>query len=191
MSKSTKIIIAVVAIIAIIAIVVAVILMNSKPKTNLGTINSADDLVSLVNKIYEGQEDKIPSSVQTQEIDVKDEVMVNSFTGLDNGDDLQYLVVSEPMISSQAYSFVLATVKDGVNANEIAEAIKDNVDSRKWICVSAEKLYTTSSGNIVCLVMSSEEAAKTIYERFKTLAGSVGQEFEKAEEEIELPPEMY
>lgn len=191
MSKSTKIIIAVVAIIAIIAIVVAVILMNSKPKTNLGTINSADDLVSLVNKIYEGQEDKIPGSLQTQTIDVTDEMMVKAYTGLDNGEKLQYLVASEPMISSQAYSFVLATVKDGVNANEIAEAIKDNVDSRKWICVSAEKVYTTSSGNIVCLVMSSEEAAKTIYERFKTLAGSVGQEFEKAEEEIELPPEMY
>ena len=192
MSKSTKIIIAVVAIIAIIAIVV-VILMNSKPKTNLETINSADDLVSLVNKIYEGQEDKVPGSLQTQTIDVTDEMMVKAFTGLDNGEKLQYLVASEPMISSQAYSFVLATVKDGVNANEIAEAVakkqKNNIP--KWICVSAEKVYTTGSGNIVCLVMSSEEAAKPIYERFKTLAGSVGKEFEKAEEEIELPPEMY
>ena len=116
--------------------------------------------------------------------------MVKLFTGLDNGDDLQYLVVSEPMISSQAYSFVLATVKEGVDANKIAQTIKDQVDYRKWICVSAEKVYTTNSGNIVCLVMSSEEVAKPIYEKFKTLAGAVGQEYEKTEQ-IELPPEMY
>lgn len=189
MNKSTKIIIVVVAIIAIIAVVL-VILMNSKPKTNLGSINSADDLVSLINKIYEGQEELVPNSLQTQTIDVTDDVMVKAFTGLDNGEKLQYLVASEPMISSQAYSFVLATVKEGVNANEVAEAIKENVDYRKWICVSAEKVYTTSSGNVVCLVMSSEEVAKPIYEKFKTLAGSVGQEFEKTEQ-IDLPPEMY
>lgn len=191
MNKSTKIIIAVVAIIVIAAIVaVTMVLMNSKPKTKLDPINSADDLVALIEKIYEGKEDLLPGSLQTQAIDVTDNVMVKSFTGLDNGDDLQYIAVSEPMISSQAYSFVLVTVKDGVNANEIAEAIKNKVDYRKWICVSAEKVYTTSSGNVVCLVMSSEDVAKPIYERFKTLAGTVGQEYEKTEE-IELPPEMY
>lgn len=191
MSKSTKIMIAVLAIILVVGVVVTVVILtNSKANKSLVTINSAEDLENLISKVYEGQDESIPSSVQTQEIDVKDEVMVNSFTGLDNGDDLQYLVVSEPMISSQAYSFVLATVKEGVDANKVAETIKDNVNYRKWICVSAEKVYTTSSGNIVCLVMSSEEVAKPIYERFKTLAGAVGQEYEKTEE-IELPPEMY
>ena len=191
MSKSTKIMIAVLAIILVVGVVVTVVILtNSKTNKSLVTINSAEDLENLISKVYEGQDESIPSSVQTQEIDVKDEVMVNSFTGLDNGDDLQYLVVSEPMISSQAYSFVLATVKEGVDANKVAETIKDNVNYRKWICVSAEKVYTTSSGNIVCLVMSSEEVAKPIYERFKTLAAAVGQEYEKTEE-IELPPEMY
>lgn len=190
MNKINKIMIAVVSIILVIAVIVVVILTNSKAKKQLITINSAQDLENLISKVYEGQEEKIPNSVQTQVIDIKDDVMVNSFTGLDNGDDLQYLVVSEPMITSQAYSFVLATVKEGVNANKIAETIKDKVNYRKWVCVSAEKVYTTSSGNVVCLVMSSEEVAKPIYEKFKTLAGVVGQEYEKTEE-IELPPEMY
>ena len=190
MNKINKIMRAVVSIILVIAVIVVVILTNSKAKKQLITINSAQDLENLISSVYEGQEDKIPNSVQTQVIDIKDDVMVNSFTGLDNGDDLQYLVVSEPMITSQAYSFVLATVKEGVNANKIAETIKDKVNYRKWVCVSAEKVYTTSSGNVVCLVMSSEEVAKPIYERFKTLVGTVGQEYEKTEE-IELPPEMY
>lgn len=190
MNKSIKIILAVVAIIFVTAIVVVVALTSSKSETKLESVNSAEDLVSLMDRVYEGQEGLVPNSVQTQVIDINDDVMVKSYTGLDNGDDLQYLAVSEPMISSQAYSFVLLTVKDGVNTNEIAEAIKDKVDSRKWICVSAEKVYTTSSGNVVCLVMSSEEIAKPIYEKFKTLVGTVGQEYEKTEE-IELPPEMY
>lgn len=190
MNKSIKIILAVVAIIFVTAIVVVVALTSSKSETKLESVNSAEDLVALMDRVYEGQEGLVPNSVQTQVIDINDDVMVKSYTGLDNGDDLQYLAVSEPMISSQAYSFVLLTVKDGVNTNEIAEAIKDKVDSRKWICVSAEKVYTTSSGNVVCLVMSSEEIAKPIYEKFKTLAGTVGQEYEKTEE-IELPPEMY
>lgn len=191
MNKSNKIIIAIVSIILVIVVVLAVVILTKpKDEKQLEKINSAEDLEGLINKVYEGQENLIPDSVQTQVIDIKDDVMVKSFTGLDNGNDLEYLVVSEPMISSQAYSFVLLTVKEGVNANKIAETIKDKVDYRKWICVSAEKVYTTSSGNVVCLIMSSEEVAKPIYEKFKTLVGTVGQEFEKTEE-IELPPEMY
>ncbi len=191
MNKSTKIIIAIVSIILVIVVVLAVVILTKpKDEKQVEKINSAEDLEGLINKAYEGQENLVPDSAQTQVIDIKDDVMVKSFTGLDNGNDLEYLVVSEPMISSQAYSFVLLTVKEGVNANKIAETIKDKVDYRKWICVSAEKVYTTSSGNVVCLIMSSEEVAKPIYEKFKTLVGTVGQEYEKTEE-IELPPEMY
>lgn len=190
MSKASKIIIAIVVIVAIVAIAVTIVFMNSKPKTNLEPINSEDDLIALMDKLYEGQENLIPTSLQTQKIDVTDNTMVKSFTGLENGEDLQYLIASEPMISSQAYSVVLAKVKQGANADKIAENIKEQVDYRKWICVSAEKVYTTSSGNVVCLVMSSEQIAKPIYEKFKTLAGNIGQEFEKTEE-INLPPEMY
>lgn len=191
MNKSTKIILTIVSIILVIVVVLAVVtLTKPKDEKQIETINSAEELEGLINKVYEGQENLIPDSVQTQVIDIKDDVMVKSYTGLENGNDLEYLVVSEPMISSQAYSFVLLTVKEGVNANKIAETIKDKVDYRKWICVSAEKVYTTSSGNVVCLVMSSEQVAKPIYEKFKTLVETVGQEYEKTEE-IELPPEMY
>ena len=83
------------------------------------------------------------------------------------------------MISSQAYSFVVAKVKDGVDANSIAKEMLDKVNPIKWICVGAEKVYATSSGDVVCLVMASEEWAKPIYESFKSLAGTIGQEYER------------
>ena len=69
--------------------------------------------------------------------------------------------------------------------------MNEKIDMRKWICVSAEKVYTTSSGNVVCLVMTRADLATTIYNKFKTLAGGVGQEFERTEEQAELPADMY
>lgn len=158
--------------------------------SNLPQIASVEDLSGLVDKIYDGLEFPL-QSVQTQTIDLSDSDFVNMITGLENGNDFEYLVASEPMMSSQAYSLVLAKVKDGVNANEIAKKMQENINTRKWICVSAEKVYATNSGNVVCLVMSSEELAKPVYEKFKSLAGQVGQEYEKTEEEPELPADMY
>lgn len=192
MKKSVQIIIAVVVVAIIAVLVVTIILMNSKSKTNLEQINTAEDLTALIEKIYEGQDKgMIPSTVQTQVIDITDEESVKYVTGLESAKDVEFVAVSEPMITSQAYSLVLVKVKDGVNANEIAKTMSENINTRKWICVSAEKLYATSSGNVVCLVMTNVETAKSVYERFKTLAGTVGEVYEKTEEEAELPPEMF
>jgi len=191
MKKETKIIIGVIAVVAILAIIITIVLINSNTKTKIEPINTAEDLSALIDKVYEGEEEVVPSSVMTQVIDVADDTAVKSVTGLDNGQDLEFVVASEPMITSQAYSFVLAKVKNGVNAEQIAKSMYEKVDTRKWICVSAEKLYATSSGDIVCLVMSSEEMAKPIYQKFKTLAGNVGKEYEKTEEETVLPDDMY
>ena len=85
-------------------------------------------------------------------------------------------------MSSQAYSLVLAKVKSGANASKIAETMKDNIDTRKWICVTAEKVYATSSGDVVFLVMTRTDLADAVYNSFKTLAGSVGTEFERTEQ---------
>lgn len=191
MKNSTKIIIAV-AVVLLIAIVIAVVVSNSKPKTNLGEINKAEDLSALVEKIYEGvDENAMPASLQTQVVDTTDNATVKYLTGLDNAENIEFAVVSEPMMTSQAYSLILVKVKDGANANEVAKTMSENIDTRKWICVSAEQLYATNSGDVVCLVMSNAETAKAVYESFEKLAGTVGKKHEKSEGEIELPPEMY
>ena len=185
-----KKIIIIVSILVVIAIIAGIICMNSKPKTNLKSIQSADDLSALIDEVYKDQEGLLPS-LNTQIIDAADADSVKYVTGLENGNDLQYIAVSEPMMSSQAYSFILAKVKDGVDANSIAKSMTEQINTNKWICVSAEKLYATSSGDVVCLVMSSEKMAKPIYEKFKTLAGTVGEEYTKEEELPELPEELY
>ena len=153
-------------------------------------INSTEDLTAFVDKIYEGNENLFPS-LMTQAVDVTDADSVAYMTGLENGDDLEYLAVSEPMMSSQAYSLVIAKVKDGVDADKLAKTMSENIDMRKWICVSAEVLYATSTEDLVFVVMSSEEMAKPVYDAFKAKVGKVGQEYDKAEVVEELPEDMY
>ncbi len=190
MKKKNIIIIAVVAIIALVIVAGIIFLVNGNKdsKTNL-KIESAEDLSNLVNEIYKGKEESLPK-LNTQIVDVSDANVVKSVTGLENGDKLKYLVVSEPMMSSQAYSLVLAQVKDKSEANNIAKMMLDNIDTRKWICVSAEKVYATNSGDVVCLVMSNEEWAKPVYESFKSFAKTVGKEYTKEEEMQDLPDEL-
>lgn len=180
MNKTVKIIIAaLVVVVAVVAVLVAVLGTNSKPTSNLN-INTEDELTSLVDQIYSGITIEMPM-LQTMPINTAEVDTVKYMTGLDNVDGVEYVVVSEPMMSSQAYSLVLVKVKDGANVEEIAKTMNDNIDTRKWLCVTAEKVYTATSGDVVCLVMSNADTAKTVYDSFKTLAGSVQEEYERTE----------
>lgn len=178
MKKTTLII--VIAIVVIAAVIGTLLFVKPTAKSNLN-ITSAQDLTTLIDSIYKGVTIEMPG-VMSNEVDVTDAEMVKFTTGLENGNELEHLVVSEPMMSSQAYSLVLAKVKSGSNASKIAETMKDNIDTRKWICVTAEKVYATSSGDVVFLVMTRTDLADAVYNSFKTLAGSVGTEFERTEQ---------
>ena len=182
MKNSTKILIAigVIVIIALVGFLIYNAMNKEEQKSNI-TITSAQDMENLVNTLYEGLEDKLPK-LATNVVDVTDINAVTYSTGLTSNENLEYVVVSEPLMSSQAYSLVLVKVKDGVNANEIAKEMSEKVNTNKWVCVSAEKVYATNSDNLVCLVMASEEWAKPVYEKFKSAAGTIGQEYEKTQE---------
>ena len=192
MSRTTKIIMTVFIVVAVIVVVavIAVVGMNSgNGKTNLPQVASNEDLVDLVDKVYENNTVELYDTITSMPIDLTDDASVKSFTGLENGENLEYAIVSEPMINAQAYSLVMAKVKDGVNANEVAKAMFDGINPRKWICVSAEKVLATNSGNIVFLVMTESERAQGIYDSFKNLAGTVGKEYDRTVEDGELPPD--
>ena len=186
MNKTVKILIGVG--VAVVAILVAVFAFGSKTTSNL-KVSSAEDLTALVDQIYEGVSIEMPM-LMTQALDMTDAETVKYFTGLENIDNVEYVVASEPMMTSQAYSLMLVKVKDGADANSIAKEMNENVDERKWICVTAEKIYSVASGDVVCLVMSNADTAKTVFDSFKTIAGSVGEEYERTAEEPELPEDM-
>ena len=190
MSKTVKIIIAVaVVLLAVIAVLVGIFAFgNSKPASNLN-VSSADDLTSLVDQIYSGVSIEMPM-LMTMPVDTADAESVKYMTGLENAENIEFAVVSEPMMSSQAYSMVLVKAKDGADVDAMAKSMNENINERKWICVTAEKIYTATSGNVICLVMSNPDTAKTVYDSFKTLAGSVEAEYERTAETPEMPEDM-
>ena len=105
MSKKTKIIIAVIVVIAIISVVAIIVAMSGRSgneKTNLSEVSSQNDLENLVDKVYKGVSTDM-YNVETMDIDLSDDTLVKSYTGLENGEDLEYAVVSEPLINAQAF----------------------------------------------------------------------------------------
>lgn len=74
--------------------------------------------------------------------------------------------ISEPMMGSFAHSVVLVRLPEGQNVNDFASKVKANADPRKWICVEAEAVKVSTKGNLVLLVMSSEERVNKITSKF-------------------------
>lgn len=164
--------------------------LNSNKQVS--TINSASDMKKMLNTIYSNAKTDLPS-LSTEKVDLSNIDIVTSYTGLKTANDIDLLVVSEPLINAQAYLVAVIKVKDNVDVEKVKTEIYDNIDMRRWICVSAEKLYITNNGNVIFLVMADENWAKPVYDEFKAYVNnSIGKELEKTNDEgsIELPPEM-
>ncbi|MCI5984460.1 MAG: hypothetical protein MRZ35_04405 [Firmicutes bacterium] len=164
--------------------------LNSNKQVS--TINSASDMKKMLKTIYSNAKTDLPS-LSTEKVDLSNTDIVTSYTGLKTANDIDLLVVSEPLINAQAYLVAVIKVKDNVDVEKVKTEIYDNIDMRRWICVSAEKLYITNNGNVIFLVMADENWAKPVYDEFKAYVNnSIGKELEKTNDEgsIELPPEM-
>ena len=164
--------------------------LNSNKQVS--TINSASDMKKMLKTIYSNAKTDLPS-LSTEKVDLSNTDIVTSYTGLKTANDIDLLVVSEPLINAQAYLVAVIKVKDNVDVEKVKTEIYDNIDMRRWICVSAEKLYLTNNGNVLFLVMADENWAKPVYDELKTYVNnSIGKELEKTNDEgsIELPPEM-
>lgn len=176
-----------------VIVILGVLFINfNKNETTESTIKNSKDMIKMVNSIYQNINNELPS-LETMTIDINNLDDVTSYTGLKSNKDIEELVISVPMMNAQAYSLAVVKVKDGANIESLKQEMLDNIDMRRWICVSAEKLYITNNENIIFLVMSDKDTAKIVYDEFKSYVNNkVGKELEKTNEEenIELPPEM-
>ena len=152
---------------------------KSIPKAYIQIVSNTDDMQNMINTIYEGVEEELPPTLNTQVVDISNVDILKSYTGLSSNENIDAVVVSEPMIGSQAYSLVLVKVKDGQDANAIAKEMSENIDTRKWICVEAEKLYATSQDNLAVLIMASDEWATPVYNKLKEMLPSHSEEYTK------------
>ena len=159
---------------------------------NKGSVETPKDINGIINTINKNNKDILPE-LETMKVDIKNIDEVTSYTGLKTNDGIESIVVSEPLITAQAYSVAIVKVKDNADVEKIKQEMLDNIDMRRWICVSAEQLYITNSGNVIFSVMADKDVAKAVYNDFKKYVNNnIGKELEKSndEENIELPPEM-
>ncbi len=174
---------------AVISFIIFILVSGSG---NKGSVETPKDINDIINTINKNNKNVLPE-LETMKVDIKNIDEVTSYTGLKTNDGIESIVVSEPLITSQAYSVAIVKVKDSADVEKIKQEMLDNIDMRRWICVSAEQLYITNSGNVIFSVMADKDIAETVYNDFKKYVNNnIGKELEKSnnEENMELPPEM-
>lgn len=77
-------------------------------------------------------------------------------------------VVSMPMMSSMAYQCVLLRV-DEEDVESAKQALKDNADLDKWVCVSAETMLIESRGDVIFFIMCDKNTAEAMSSAFQKL----------------------
>lgn len=174
---------------AVISFIIFILVSGSGDK---GSVDTPKDINDIINTINKNNKNVLPE-LETMKVDIKNIDEVTSYTGLKTNDGIESIVVSVPLITAQAYSVAIVKVKDSADVEKIKQEMLDNIDMRRWICVSAEQLYITNSGNVIFSVMADKDVAKAVYNDFKKYVNNnIGKELEKSnnEENIELPSEM-
>ena len=117
-----------------------------------------EELSALVDTLYAAHPVELMMPT-TSAVDLGDESWCRYHTGLEAADaaKVDAAVVSESMTGSQAYSLVLLRVKDEADAQAVADAVLENVQMNKWVCVMADKARVATFGDKVLFVMSNTE----------------------------------
>ncbi|MEE0801139.1 MAG: hypothetical protein U0L91_07655 [Gemmiger sp.] len=135
-------------------------------------------LNDLLNQINDTVQPNLPT-LATQPLDLGDSEWMLYNTGLDavQSEMIDAGVLSTPMIGSQAYSLVIVRVKDEANTQEIAQAMADNADPTKWICVTADDVWVAQDGDLAMLAMVDTQLGVTgqqLTDAFLAAAGEGG-----------------
>ena len=103
------------------------------------------------------------------------EIMLDDIDGLTynlgvaSADAIERAVISEPMMSSIAYSLALVKAKEGADIEALKNEILGGVNYRKWLCVAAEKIAVVNCGDVIMMIMASEEIVDGILAAFSTV----------------------
>jgi hypothetical protein len=132
-------------------------------------LESSDDVNAFIDEVYGAvSSDILPSSLMTSELGLDDADTIEYHTGLVDLDGIEGVYLSEPMMSSVAYSAIYVRTNDDADAMTRATAIRDeimeNVDPSKWVCVTAEKQSAIIIGNDVFFVMGAPETVDAVME---------------------------
>ena len=176
--------------IIILVIIIVLGLVFLRPNTST-TLETKEDITKMINALYKNADVELPA-LETTTIDITDTYELESYTGLTSNENIEEVVVSAPLMNAIAYNLAVIKVKDNANVETIKQEILDNINMNRWICVSADKLYITNNGNVIFLIMGTDEDIKPVYNQFKKYVNtSIGKELEKTNNDgdAEIPPQ--
>ncbi len=126
------------------------------------------DLTDVVLDIY----DKAPDfELGLMDPAVVEQDMIPYYIGTEETTDISEVVASEPFMNVVPYSLCLIRLKDGADVEAVRKSIFENANASKWICVSADKVTVNHAGNVILLLMASNENTDMVYKAFEQLAG--------------------
>ena len=126
----------------VLAGVIFAITSNKESKTN-ETLQTAGDIKKMLETIYKNLADELPE-LTTEEINLKESELVESLTGLKRTDDINTLVVSEPVMGSQALEVAVIKTKE------------NNVRSANSITIRISTTKTTTGIDSIVIPKNSE-----------------------------------
>lgn len=132
---------------------------TSAPLPSDNSLLGQMSLTEIMDAIY--AKDPVDLSLGNISVDLQDAYAVESYLGLSSAAGIQEALASESMFGAQAYSLVLCRVSNGTDAKQVAEAMAEGIDQRKWVCVTADDMKVSVSGNVIMLIMISSEYADT------------------------------
>lgn len=122
-------------------------------------------------------------------IDLADVDASTYYFGVDPTGKIENAVFTEPMIGSIPFSMVLLDAVDGVDVEALKNEVLENINLRKWVCVSAEKAIVSSCGDKILMIMAEEAIADDVYNAFNTVAsGAASPALTRAGEVAEEAP---
>ena len=121
--------------------------------------NVEGTMEELLNKVVEIQPVEFMGG--TMPIDLADLEGLFYNTGLTSAEGITEAAMFGPMMGSIAYSMVMVRTTEGADVKAIAEGMKNDIDTRKWICVEADDLQVVSYGDVVMLIMVDSQNGMT------------------------------
>lgn len=137
----------------------------------------------IAENIYANETVTDEMALVTEDIDLTDVDGLTFNLGVASADAIESAAISQPMIGSIPYSLAVVKAKEGADVEALKNEILNGVDYRKWVCVAAEKIAVANCGNVVMMIMASEEIVDGVVAAFSTICeGNISEVLTRAGE---------
>lgn len=122
----------------------------------------SQDLIDITESVLDTFEpDDVPGSLATNALDMTDADMMQFCLGVDSLSGAEEIAITEPMMSSVAFSLVTIRFDSSEHAKEAVSVLESNAPTGKWVCVTPEavKAVVVDDNYVVFLMGSNSQAA--------------------------------